>query len=142
MSAWIVSQEHIMLLVEALYRYEVALPDDATPDAIGQTLWAENHRSVNYRYDETEPPPPFTHDSTLIRAYVRQPELVYKQIDCYVYQSCEPPGWDTSEANRLMSLLVQAVKACLGKTGPEIRAGAAYSRAPWGMDEVCGSAAD
>ena len=66
MSAWIVSQAHIDVLVLAGVQY--ATPYDVSADlrrgpnptgltAAGVDLWAENHRSVNFRYDEhTEPP--------------------------------------------------------------------------------------
>ncbi len=52
MSAWIVSQNHIRLLVEALHKYEVinGATQGITTDTLGQMLWPENVKSVNHRY--------------------------------------------------------------------------------------------
>lgn len=138
MSAWIVSQNHIRLLVEALYKYEV-VPNNTTPDHIGRVLWRENFRSVNYRYEEHNLLPPFTHDSEaraswmfpspdqgIIRDLVRNTALLYKQICCYNYQSCQHPGWESTQAYALMAALRKAVE----KHGqPDYD-----TTAPWGID--------
>ena len=63
MSAWIVSNQHIALLVEAIYRHEVPLENPLGPDELGQLLWDENYKSVNYRYDNNETAPTYIHQS-------------------------------------------------------------------------------
>ena len=125
MSAWIVSQNHIRLLVEALYKYEVI--DGAnhclTPDVVGRILWRENHRSVNRRYERRSRTPRYTHDSTAVatweyptpgqgavRDLTRNPALVYKQACCYQYQSCEHNGWEKSQACSLMARLLEVIE--------------------------------
>ena len=129
MSAWIVSQNHIRLLTEALYKYEVI--DGAnhalTPDAVGRILWRENYRSVNRRYGRHDRAPAYTHDSTavatweypcsgrgVVRDLVRNPALVYKQACCYQYQSNEHNGWESSEACSLMARLLEAIEKTTG----------------------------
>ncbi len=134
MSAWIVSENHIRVLVEALYKYEVV--KEKTPDEIGYMLWKENHRSVNALYRQRTRTPKYTHDSSAkgaIRDIVRQPLIVLKQIGCYVYQSCEDRAWETSEASRLMRDLHLQVCAGLG-IDPQGSYGPAYDAAPWGID--------
>src|SRR4051812_31664745 len=89
MSAWVVDEEHIHVLVwaglEMIRPYGplawTADPDNGTlamepgwagaeqvrkllgigetADFVGQLLWAENYRSVNYRYDEHEQVPEY-----------------------------------------------------------------------------------
>ena len=130
MSAWIVSQNHIRLLVEALYKYEVI--DGIhhhifTPDTLGQMLWRENHKSVNSRYHRRTKTPTYTHDSTAaatweyptpgqgaVRDLVRNPALVYRQARFYNYKSCEHPGWESSEACSLMARLLEVIEKTTG----------------------------
>ena len=118
MSAWIVSQNHIRLLVEALYKYEVVTDAGITPETLGSCLWAENYRSVNFRYGQSDQTPHYTHDSMAratwdfpcvgegtIRALARQPNLLAKQVACYEYQSCEHPDYKASQAAQYMAAL-------------------------------------
>jgi hypothetical protein len=62
----------------------------------GATLLAENRRSVNHRYaeDELEAPYTFTRYTGQLK-----PVALLNAISCYEYQSCEHPGWETSEAH-------------------------------------------
>ena len=50
MSAWIVSKDHIDLLVTAALAWEQAVPEQA--DHIGQMLWRENLESITYCYPD------------------------------------------------------------------------------------------
>ena len=141
MSAWIVSQNHIRLLVEALYKYEVVHDESLyqSPDALGQVLWQENHKSVNARYHRRNRTPVYAHDSAamatweypvrsrgIIRELVRNQPLVYKQARCYRYQSCEHAGWEHSAACRLITKLLEAVEKSMGASGVD-------DQAPWGV---------
>ena len=142
MSAWIVSQNHIRLLVESLYKYEVIDGADhaLTPDVVGHILWRENYRSVNYRYSERHRTPHYVHrsDATatwtypypnqgMIRDLVRNPALVYKQASCYKYQSNEHPGWNASQACAFVTKLQEVIEKNTGTAGRD-------NNEPWGIE--------
>ena len=150
MSAWIVSKAHITLLTEALFRYEVVSPEDGTPDAVGQMLWKENHRSINARDEEHRRTPRYQHASTRrctghsyapgtdiassAQALTRQHGVLLKQIACYEYQSCEHAGWKTSRAAALMATLTEAVCRSAGLDAETFHETQAWDNAPWGID--------
>jgi hypothetical protein len=131
MSAWIVTKDHIDVLVQAII-VEHGGNFDTTADNLGQMLWNENHESVNARYrEDTE---------TLGYAFVGMeapldPVVVLKAINCYDYQSCEHDGWEGSEAKFLMDWLRERLAPKAGLLSAdavyELRA---YSEAPWGID--------
>jgi len=81
-------------ILRNMYVYELT---EDTADEVGRMLWLQNHVSVSYRYDKPM-------EVTIGEPYrfERQPEIdpvvVLKAIDCYEYQSCEDPGWETSQA--------------------------------------------
>ena len=142
MSAWIVSQNHIRLLVEALYKYEVIDGADhaLTPDVVGHILWRENYRSVNSRYSERHRTPHYAHrsDATAtwtypfpsqgtIRDLTRNPALVYKQACCYRYQSNEHPGWKKSQAYSLIARLLEVIEKTTGADEMD-------GNEPWGIE--------
>jgi hypothetical protein len=151
-SAWVVTRAHIDVLVLASVQFAVpfhdtdpARPVRLSPQqlaAVGGELWAENHRSVNHRYDErTEPPayPPPTAEVLL------DPVAVVKAIDCYVYQSGEHPGWNGSRAQRFCQRLRVAVLSGLplepwtpGFTGSYP---VGWAHVPWGIDDLAQAAA-
>lgn len=98
MSAWTLSCAHIDALVLAGVQFGVI--DEPTPrmlTALGADLRAVNHGSVNHSYDESDRPPQYT---ATIAEVVVDPVVVVKLVDCYVYQSCEHPVWDSSHAAR------------------------------------------
>lgn len=137
MSAFIVSKRHIDFLVTALFKYEVVTHDDGTPGAIGQTLWQENHTSVNYRYDESEPCPPYTYSGSGLTDLVRDPLVTYKQIRCYVYQACEHTGYETSHVAEWMALLEYACERGANlPPGKTMRQLPGWDDAPWGIEEM------
>src|ERR1051326_2304968 len=105
MSAWIVSKEHIDTLVAGLWMPEhegyptyyhngEPMRKHYDPSEVGQMLWDENYRSVNYRYDENKTAPRYTYTEPQPVSAVQ----LIKSIDCYEYQSCETPDWPDSEA--------------------------------------------
>jgi len=163
MSAWIVSQNHIALLVEACFKYKVVKPEDGTPDDVGQMLWEENHRSINYRYNEDSQAPQYMHNSRArgtglfryhipsrdghttrevtipnalgtIRELIQNGRLLYKQIRCYCSQACEHPAWEQSASCRLMADLAIAVEKSMGMTADEIEQYPRWDAHPWGID--------
>ena len=154
MSAWIVTRAHIDVLVLASVQFAVPFdtadtasprPVQPTPHqlaAAGSELWAENHRSVNHRYDEHAEPPAYPPPTAEV---LLDPVAVVKAIDCYVYQSCEHPGWNGSRADRfcqrlraaaMTGLPVAAVGSDTGRPYPE-----GWQRPPWGIDDITQAAA-
>lgn len=89
----------------------------------GAMLIAENRRSVNHCYSEDEIEAPYVHTWAFPKAgWV----AVLKAIDCYVYQSCEHKGWESSEARAFCDALRKhAISKLEG-----------YEDAPW---ELCSS---
>lgn len=123
MSAFIVDEEHIHVLVWAglhfadygPLRWSVpttnptqyhALEYDDT-DAVGAMLWHENHVSVNYRYREQTDEPGYRYRAPRHQSW--SPVEVLKAIRCLDYQSCEHPGWATSEARAYLDALQDAL---------------------------------
>lgn len=134
MSAWRVSKTHIDVLVtvaidarhpgSSFYFYhegEGRYVTRETADEIGRMLWEENFRSVNHRYDESEPVPEYRFARTEDKPIVE----VLKGIDCYEYQSCEHDEWESSAAKRFCDSLRDTL---IGKLP-------GYDAAPWGWEE-------
>lgn len=93
-------------------------------------LRPENERSVAYRYDTRENLPgpvereePAFYRFTASKMFTRRPNPVeaLKLIRCYEYQSCEHPGWESSEAKGFCDTMTAALVACLP----------GYDDAPW-----------
>ncbi len=122
MSAWVVSKQHIDLLVSALRTFEIA-PTGKSVDEIGRELWGENVSSVNYRYGAEDETPPYTFTMPDLTTVT----VIYKQARCYDYQSCEHPQWEASTAYRWINLLIRKLDPMVDDSSD------AYSLAPWGI---------
>ena len=144
MSAFIVDPEHIHVLLWAASRptspygplvwyydnpsREGRLTDDAI-DTVGQMLVDENAASVNYRYNE---------DDAYIYAYQRPRHTTWsgveliKALHCYEYQSCEHPGWRTSQAHSFCRALEHRL---IGELP-------GYDDAPWAISSLDTPAAE
>lgn len=88
-------------LAVAHYKERMRVLNDRTADRVGQMLWAENHRSIQFRYAEypaVEVGEPYVYDDQRFLWTHIDPVAVLKAIDCYEYQSCEHPQWRESEA--------------------------------------------
>lgn len=148
MSAWIVDDGHIDVLIAAAREYlgEAKLPGAAR--ALGQALWRENHRSVNYRYGERTRTPRYTPHLSDERGPLH-PVAVLKAIGCYEYQTCEHPEWEASAARRFTQRLEAAILAANpelavqmparyggGGTEPAYYHHPVYEAAPWGYTDV------
>jgi hypothetical protein len=113
MSAWIVSKQHIDVLVAALRDHDL-LPADADLDATGTLLWHENHRSVNARYRENTATPPYHFaepvplpETTYYTAFdPHNINHIIVQAACYDYQTCETDDYETTPAYALFSKLI------------------------------------
>lgn len=75
---------------------------DVTAGGVGAMLWAENRLSVNYKYGEDEWEPAYVFEQL---PGTVDPLVVLKAINCYVFQSCEHPGWWESEARTFCDIL-------------------------------------
>jgi hypothetical protein len=103
--------------------------EDEVLDVCGKALVSENHDSVNYRYATSDPPPryayrrrpgPALYDGDEL-AQCRRIAAAFKACDCYVYQSCEHPGWRSSSAKTFIESLISALAGALP----------GYDDAPW-----------
>lgn len=149
MSAWIVSKEHVDLLVTAGLMFPQhgnlrwsTEPDTHKPtelerenatDAV-RMLWLENFASVDHAYgdeDDRELPGADVTLPQIQRAVFRpingtlDPVVVLKALQSYEYQSCEHPGWSKSQARRFCEALREAAIDRLP----------GYDEAPWGFDD-------
>ena len=138
MSAFVVAREHIDALVLAGVQF--GLLTDVRPEPLAQlgtALWAENRYSVNYRYAETGPRELYSAPTAEV---ILDPMSVVKATDCYVYQSCEHPGWADSAAAAYCARLREAALAAVPVIGParirDLRNIPAYDRAPWAVDDL------
>jgi hypothetical protein len=93
-----------------------------TAGRVGALLLAENRRSIDHRYDETEWEEPYLFEPA---PGWQDPVIVLKAIACYEYQSCEHPGWETSEAHAFC----QALRARTISLLP------GYDEAPWDITD-------
>ncbi len=136
MSAWVVTREHIALLVDALLYTDAAPDAPRDPNELGAILWQENVNSFTYRYSdptpEEMPAGPFAFDNSTDSGAINKNGRPYvlKQIDCYRTQANEHPGWDTSDAERWTRALGEHLAAT---TEPTAANKSAYESAPWGV---------
>lgn len=102
MSAWLVTDRHIDLLVTAMIALDLIEPSDA--DRVGDVLWAENVKSLRWIY--TDPgrhqPLPAPGSYRFVPAPDENLPSVYVAATSYRYQSCEHPTFPDSEAARLI----------------------------------------
>ena len=74
-----------------------------TADRVGAVLLAENRRSVDHRYDEEDLEEFYSFRR--VRPDTITPIRVLDACRGYVYQSCEHPGWHTSEARQVIEAI-------------------------------------
>jgi hypothetical protein len=102
---------------------------DIDPDQIGQALFAENVRSVNFRYRQCDAVGPYRHVPTYAGAVSPEATRMLTALDviklahCLEYQSCEHPEWETSWARAFLQSVVDAA----------VRELPGYDDAPWGL---------
>lgn len=138
MSAWLCSQHHIAAVASAL----VDLGHD--PAVAGEALLRENERSLRYAYDDRAEGY-FNEDGELTAPFswggpVREGGVAWLLcvVDCYAYQACEHPAWETSEAKRLVDAILAQIAGASEDEAPAvaldaIRESREYKRAPWGI---------
>lgn len=94
-----------------------------TAGTVGAMLLAENQASVNHRYRREEIEFPY---SFVLDRHPVDPVRILKAVDCYTYQSCEHPGWESSESRAFCDTL----------TGLAIRRLPGYGQAPWIVERM------
>ena len=139
MSAFLVDEIHINLIVTAAIDLGLVanLPPandgvtitDANAEAFGRMLWAENARSVAYRYPRDE-------QSAEVAGYRFRryppltPHAAAKIIAAYNYQACETPDYDETPTAYAVAAFAPLLPVCSGANErPE------FARIPWGIDD-------
>ncbi len=137
MSAFMVSNKHLDYMLHAGLRYgrtfelswHTPMDEDRrnvltreTVNDVGIMLAAENRRSVNHRYGESNMEDFF--EFSECRGGMIDLVQVLKLIDCYEYQSCEHPEWKHSEAR----IFCDALRRLMIGNLP------GYEEAAWSMD--------
>jgi hypothetical protein len=155
MSAWVVGREHIDMMVSAglvlpelrcrnstlRWRIPGTNPSETgeltseNADVIGGMLWAQNDANVRRMYGDDDPelPGPIDFEGTDTLLYTHTPVkgverdvvTVIKGINCYRYQCCDDPGWESSQAHEITEVLLSICISCLP----------GYDVAPWGFDD-------
>lgn len=133
MSAYQVSDYHINVLItwaahnfkrgkisyywQGKHRY---ITDEAKRCA--SVLFAQNVRSVNYRYNDSEPAHGFIYRTEHARI---TPVQIIKACHCLEYQSCETPDWQDTEAHAIIKAIIAAA----------VRQLDGYDEADWSLDK-------
>ena len=132
MSAYVVSDEHIDVLIyyaiakQASYYFHPRRVEITRENAneIGQILLDENHRSVNYRYNETDKAPEYKYKPAPGSLPANhQPVQILKAISCLDYQCCETDDWATTHAHAVLEGIKDKAISCLP----------GYDAAAWGI---------
>lgn len=96
-----------------------------TAESWGAVLVAQNRRSVDYRYDESEWEQVYTFPRSALRRVPLSPVELLRAINGYEYQACETPDWYRTEARQLLDVIRDvAVRALPG-----------YEDGPWSISE-------
>lgn len=98
-----------------------------TNEAIFGLLARANAASVGYRYSESADPVPYEAPQRVRLDTLADIVAAVKVIDCYVYQSCEVPGFASSTVGQWCSQIRETLIRCLPGFA------AAYSSAPWSI---------
>ncbi len=108
MSAYLVSKQQIDYILTATPEPSIWSPSRGKDgeylglDRIGDALWQENQRSVNYRYSEGDTVSEYVYQQTQEPV---SPVQALKFIQCLRYQSCETPDWEDTKAAALLDRL-------------------------------------
>jgi hypothetical protein len=128
MSAFVVDKHHIDVLVSYMLtkrmsywngKERVYVTRNNASD-IGQILFDQNVRSVNYRYHEQGKPPAYKFKHPLESHSAVQ---IIKACHCLDYQSCETGDWGETEAWKICEAIIS--NACHDLPG--------YDTAQWNM---------
>ncbi len=142
MSAWIVDKAHINLMINAglsprdplqwFHNGDWHKLEHGNTDQVGQMLLDECIRSVSTRYEDSPVTDlPGRADAAYLVPFKHKlaygppaAAIVFKQIHCYEYQSCETDDWEQTEAHAF----------CRDLEDHLIRRLPGYEDAPWGWE--------
>jgi hypothetical protein len=147
MSAFVVSHDHIDDLLSFAkdkrmqdrlsYFINPAAPLPIDWTEIGKVLLTENERSVCYRYTDCGPgnmPGKIGEEAAgykfryfepfLMMQHTKKCVWIIKACDCFDYQACETPDYESTVAHQIIKVIRSNAVRCL----PE------YENAPWGID--------
>ena len=118
MSAYIMSDDSTDLITTAALYMAIDKDEHLRGQDVSDMLRQTNLDSVNYRYRESEVLEPYMFTRVDL-APLRPAQLlqVRATMASYEYQSCEHPGWATSDAYKLMVNLGEWVDAKLTAAG-------------------------
>jgi hypothetical protein len=102
MSAFICHNSHVTAL--AVYAARNILLGWTDANQIGVMLQAENVKSVNYRYGEATEPDFEICEWAAFHGFSEV--QILKAAHCLSYQSCEHPGWEESDACKLLESII------------------------------------
>lgn len=132
MSAYIVSNETINCIVNGMIDNRVI--DTMSAIKVGQELYNQNAKSLNYRYDEDNEAPKFQFARRGVLFEIEGVPVLYDAnnvytdndiygcIQCWMYQSCEDPDHRDSYAWRYVERLERKI---IDKKFPDY---------PWGLE--------
>lgn len=134
MSAWLVSKEHIDVLVTAAI--SLGLVEEDLASNVGNGLWQENAKSLRYRYDDADE----FWDLPVDGGYSFEPRpveslfYVNHQVHCYNYQACEHPDYRGSSARRFVEEIIAAMEEKLHLSDDAIFGHPEGEKATWGVE--------
>jgi len=123
MSAFVVSDSHMNSIVRWACQNNISVwhGNPSTKFSVAgneqqtaELLFAENVKSVNYRYKESSDTTGIVYDPF---APSLRPIEVIKACDCLAYQSCEDPEWEESLACKLLKEIQRCAITCLSGYG-------------------------
>lgn len=127
MSAFVVSENHIRYLVATAIDQNLYPWDELRdPTKLGQWHWDANVKSVDYRYDSRHHEDVVYHHG--LPSDFLDPYQSLKAIDCFDYQSCEPPDYNESDVKAYLDRLTNAI----ARDRP-YRDTPGYETAKWGL---------
>lgn len=132
MSAYLCDFYHISALAVAIHQ-KLRFTDQQKVEDIADRLYAENCKSVAFRYPEGSipeefviEPEPFVFDRRAYRYTTRHSTVeLIKAIHCFEYQACKHPGWEQG----LVHYWLRDLQSHLMRELP------GYEDAAWGLRE-------
>lgn len=100
MSAWMCSNQHLSILVDAIHLFELNL--SPKKEDTFATLHLENELSLHYRYGDLVSD---SHEGYTKATPEVRPEDIYRLAQSYKYQSCEHNEWEESAAHQMITAL-------------------------------------
>jgi hypothetical protein len=144
LSAFVVDKAHIDTLTNAAIQLLVIKPSEA--ESLGQLLWDENQRSVNYKYGENEEVTEYERD---VFDAPFHPIAILCVLRAYEYQAEETADWEETEAFTWCEKIRLAAELQLDPKDREMvhsrledrpviayKKHPIYTKTPWGVSDM------